>query len=127
MGHCSALIKILPGYEDIFAGHSRYIYSHNYQKILIPLFVVLLVKCSPQYNPLIPHSTTYHNFNVYFVYLEVHSVIILFIPSFAFLFICCLIQPYISIYIFIYLFTYLFVQPVSQLIRGQPHSHSFAY
>ena len=28
MGHCSALIKILPGYEDIFAGHSRY--NHTY-------------------------------------------------------------------------------------------------
>jgi len=23
MGHCSALIKVRPGYEDIFAGHSR--------------------------------------------------------------------------------------------------------
>ncbi|XP_020608826.1 phospholipase B-like 1 [Orbicella faveolata] len=38
MGHCSALIKILPGYEDIFAGHSSWfvyaatmrIYKHYY-------------------------------------------------------------------------------------------------
>ena len=27
IGHCSALIKVLPGYENIFAGHSRY---YNY-------------------------------------------------------------------------------------------------
>ena len=23
-GHCSALVKALPGYEDVFASHSRY-------------------------------------------------------------------------------------------------------
>ncbi|KAL9959898.1 hypothetical protein ACROYT_G033271 [Oculina patagonica] len=44
MGHCSALIKILPGYEDIFAGHSSWfeygatmrIYKHYYFNLKDP-------------------------------------------------------------------------------------------
>lgn len=44
MGHCSALIKVLPGYEDIFAGHSSWfsygatmrIYKHFYFNLRDP-------------------------------------------------------------------------------------------
>lgn len=44
MGHCSALIKVLPGYEDIFAGHSSWfsygatmrIYKHLYFNLRDP-------------------------------------------------------------------------------------------
>lgn len=44
MGHCSALIKVLPGYEDIFAGHSSWfaygatmrIYKHYFFNLKDP-------------------------------------------------------------------------------------------
>ena len=37
--HCSVLIKMLPGYENVYAGHSRYvtacIYNNPYMVILV--------------------------------------------------------------------------------------------
>jgi hypothetical protein len=41
-GHCSALIKVLPGYEDIYAAHSRLVHFFKCQVHVCRLHILYM-------------------------------------------------------------------------------------